>query len=99
MASVIICILVLSVAFTISPEGIESSVLGWLPTCPAKLAGSSCFSCGLTHSVSAAAHRQWSRSLEFHAAGIPTFFLALANALTGQLYLIRLIVRKKRRGQ
>lgn len=43
--------------------------------------GEPCASCGITRSLISAMHGEWSRSWQFHRAGIPILFMLLAQCL------------------
>lgn len=68
--------LVLAASFALDSRTLDTGALGRLPACPAKLAGSSCALCGMTHGMVAISEGRFAEGARWNR-GAPWLYAAL----------------------
>ena len=72
---------VLATSAVVSPEAIESGEVQLSQPCPAVLAGSSCWTCGLTRSFTAMSRARVADAMQYNRLGPPLWLVTWATAL------------------
>ena len=88
-ASLVVCAGLLVASAWLTSERLDAGALAWLGPCPARLAGTPCALCGMSHSFAAMASWRWQAAAQFHAWGPYLFLTVLLNVAAGLCVAMR----------
>jgi hypothetical protein len=81
--------LTLLASFALDEGSLDAGMLSRLPPCPAKLAGSSCALCGMTHGIVAISHGRIAEGVRWNR-GAPWLYAAMVvHVIAGAAFAVR----------